>query len=499
MALTSPTHGRSLTFPPAPAEPRSRPAERSQRRAPERPARREEGATRGPATLRMRRGALLALGLFAPLLAALAGFAMQQHEVTELPAPLVEAVPRGRILASDGTVLADGPADARRYPQGALAGVLVGFTGADQPDGSYGLEGLEYSLDGYLASGADAVLTIDPVLQAATERHLAASAEAHSAESGAAVILEVGTGNVLAAASFPNYDPNDWRDEFANQSNRAFLLRYEPGSVVKPLVVAGLLETGRLSPSEMIDAPMTLRVGEKTFRDVARHDPVLAVPDVLAYSSNSAMIALGQRFAPNELYDWLGRFGIGQDLDLRSSYTASGSLNDWRTWVPQDHAANSIGQNHNTTPLQLAAAYGVIANDGLYVPPRLLADEVVPEPHRVISPEVAQSVRSMLIHVMENGGLRESGIPGVSVAGKTGTADIWDDTARAYLPGDYSLTFAGMFPAERPRAVVVVTLRKPDTDATSTYVAAPLFRAIGSEVVAHWGTAPSVEAIANAP
>ena len=489
MALTSPSQGRSLTFPPAPADPRPRSEPRSHRRA----------ATKAgsPATLRMRRGALLALGVFAPLLAALAGFAKLQHEVTQLPAPLVEPVTRGRILASDGTVLADGPADARRYPQGALAGVLVGFTGSDQPDGRYGLEGLEYSIDGYLATGADAVLTLDPVLQSIAERHLAASAEAHHAESGAAVILEVGSGNVLAAASYPNYDPNAWRDEFANQKNRAFQVPYEPGSVVKPLVVAGLLETGRLSPGETIEAPMTLRVGEKTFRDVARHDPLLSVPDVLAYSSNSAMIALGQRFAPDELFDWLGRFGIGQDLNLTSSFTNSGHLNDWRRWVPQDHAANSIGQNHSTTPLQLAAAYGVIANDGVYVPPRLMAQDVVPEPHRVLSPEVAQSVRSMLIHVMETGGLRDSGIPGVTVAGKTGTADIWDATAQAYLPGDYSLTFAGMFPAERPRVVVVVMLRKPDTDATSTYVAAPLFRAIGSEVVAHWGTAPTVDALAN--
>src|SRR5690606_17880848 len=198
MALTSPTQGRSLTFPPAPVDPRPRSEPRSHRRA----------ATKAgsPATLRMRRGALLALGMFAPLLAALAGFAKLQHEVTQLPAPLLEPVTRGRILASDGTVLADGPAEARRYPQGALAGVLVGFTGSDQPDGRYGLEGLEYSIDGYLATGADAVLTLDPVLQSIAERHLAASAEAHHAESGAAVILEVGSGNVLAAASYPNYD-----------------------------------------------------------------------------------------------------------------------------------------------------------------------------------------------------------------------------------------------------------------------------------------------------
>ena len=150
---------------------------------------------------------------------------------------------------------------------------------------------------------------------------------------------------------------------------------YEPGSVIKPLVVAGLLESGRLLPNELIDSPMTLRVGAQTFRDVARHESVLSVPDVLAYSSNSGMIHLGQRFAPAELYDWLMRFGIGQDLDLSTAYTRTGILNPWYRWVPQDQATNVIGQNHSTTALQLAAAYSIFANDGLYVPPRLTEDE----------------------------------------------------------------------------------------------------------------------------
>lgn len=499
MALTSPTHGRNLPFPPAPAEPRlrapRRPAEEPSSTAEERARTR----SRGPSTLKLRRGALLALGTFLPLLAALAGFGSNQHELAPLPAPLAEPVVRGRILAADGTVLADGPAEGRRYPQGVLASTVVGFTGAIQPYGGYGLEGLEYSLDALLGAGTDAVLTLDPVLQSATERQLASSAQAHGAESGAAVILEVGTGRILAAASYPNYDPNTWDQATrAQMLNRPFQMVYEPGSVVKPLVVSALLETGRLAPSETVAAPMSLRVGEKTFHDVARHDPVLSIPDVLAYSSNSAMIALGQRFAPAELYDWLGRFGIGQDLELRSAFSRSGILNDWNRWVPQDQAANSIGQNLSTTPLHLAAAYSVIANDGVYVPPRLLEGEQVPAPHRVISPEVAQAVRTMLIHVMGGGGLRESVIPGVTVAGKTGTADVYDNEAGAYVPGEYALTFAGMFPAERPRVVVVVTLQKPDTDATSTYVAAPLFRAIGSEVVAHWGTAPVVDTLANA-
>lgn len=450
------------------------------------------------AQLTLRRGWLLRIGVSLPLLLAAVGFGMLQFRIATFPQAPTEEVVRGSILAADGTVLADGPVESRSYPYGTVAAGLLGFTGAVQPDGRFGLEGLEYTLDSRLAAGADVTLTIDPVLQAAADRHLAEATLSSGAESGSAVILEVGTGRILAAASYPTFDANDWRGAGREQMlNRPFQQVYEPGSVIKPLVIAGLLESGELLPTEMIDAPMTLRVGQKTFRDVARHDPVLSIPDVLAYSSNSAMIFLGQRFEPAQLHDWMWRFGIGQDMDLESTFTRSGLLNPWHLWVPQDQAANSIGQNLSTTPLQLAAAYSVFANDGIYVPPRLTADEVVPEPHRVLSPEVAQGVRSMLVHVTEVSGLRDAVVPGLDVAAKTGTADIYDAELGMYVPGDYSLTVAGMFPAARPKVVVVVVLQKPDEGATSTYTTGPLFRAISSEVVAHWGTAPRTTAYAT--
>jgi cell division protein FtsI (penicillin-binding protein 3) len=440
--------------------------------------------------LRFRRRWLVLPAIVLPLLAALLGFAMKRPAVSPMSAPLAEQAPRGNIVALDGTILAEGFSSDRYYPQGSLAASIVGFTGAIQPDGRYGLEGLEYRLDGALQAGADVHLTLDPVLQSAAERHLYDSATTHGAESGAAVVLEVGTGRILAAASYPSYDPNSWQQAEREQMlNRAFQQVYEPGSVIKPLVVAGLLQDGLLNPHELIEAPMTLRVGLKTFRDVAWHEPLLSVPDVLAYSSNSGMIHLGQRFQPAQLHDWLWRFGLGHELDLDSAYTRSGILNPWDGWVPQDQAANSLGQNLSLTPLQLAAAYSIFANDGVYVPPVLVEGEEVPAPHRVLSAEVARSVRGMMVHVMENSGLRNSIVPGVSVAGKTGTADVYDPVTGTYPPDDYALTFAGIFPAEQPRVVVVVTLMKPEADSTSTYVAAPMFRAIGTEVVAHWGQA----------
>ena len=242
--------------------------------------------------LKLRRGWLLKIFLVLPLVLAVYGFGIQQFRPATFPQAPTESVVRGSILAADGTVLADGPVESRSYPYGSMGAGLLGFTGAVQPSGRYGLEGLEYTLDAQLTAGNDVLLTIDPVLQAAADRHLAEATIAAGAESGAVVILEVGTGQVLAAASYPTFDANAWRDAGREQMlNRPFQQVYEPGSVMKPLVIAGLLESGRLSPTETVDAPMTLRVGQKTFRDVARHDPVLNIPDVLAYSSNSAMIS----------------------------------------------------------------------------------------------------------------------------------------------------------------------------------------------------------------
>jgi cell division protein FtsI (penicillin-binding protein 3) len=449
--------------------------------------------------LRLHRGALIAIVATMPLLAALWGFALQQRGAPEWPADLVDAAPRGRIVSSDGQVLADGPVGARRYPQGTLAGPLIGFTGAVQPDGRHGLEGLEHTLDDRLRTGEHVVLTIDATLQAAAESRLAETAAAYEARSATAVVLEVGTGRVLAAASWPSYDPNAWRtSDPAAMRNRPLVQQYEPGSVMKPFLVASLLESGRLDAGEAIEAPMTLRVGWKTFRDVAQHDPTLSVADVLRYSSNTGTIALAQRFDSAELHAWLAAFGFGQEMALRSAFAARGSLTDPARWVPQDHATIAIGQGVATTNLQLAAAYAVIAQDGLYVAPRLVEDEWVPPDYRVISPETALAVRRMMQHTVEAGSLRQSAVPGVPTAGKTGTADVYDADLQSYVAGKYALSFAGMFPVERPEVVMVVTVHEPVLLTSSTLVAAPLFRAIAAEVVAHWAVAPDAPAWARA-
>jgi cell division protein FtsI (penicillin-binding protein 3) len=439
--------------------------------------------------LRLARRHLIYLLLTLPLVLGLYGFASRQAKPPDWPLALQEAPRRGAIMAADGTIFAEGAVTHRQYPQGTLAAHLIGFSGAIQPDGRYGLEGLELALEERLQRGEDVIITIDPALQAVAQAELKYAAELHEADNGAVVMLEVGTGRILAAASYPEFDPN-FQARVRNRadiSNRAFLQQIEPGSTLKPLVIAALMEAGKLAPNEIIEAEMAIRVGNNTFRDIAKHDELLTLSEVLRYSSNVAMIKLGQRFTPEELHAWLARFGIGQSVGLRYSYTRPGQLNAWEHWVPQDQASISIGHSVSTTALQLALAYSVFANDGLLIPPRIVEDDAWEAPTRVVSPEVARSVMGMLVYTVENG-LRQAKIPGISVAGKTGTADIWDASEGRYIKSG-TLGFAGIFPADRPRVVTVVYLQKPNSS-SSTLVATPIFRAIGSETVALWGIPP---------
>jgi cell division protein FtsI (penicillin-binding protein 3) len=448
--------------------------------------------------LRLARRPLLLLLILVPLLFALFGFVVRGRGAPEWPGVPSDVPPRGSIIARDGTILAEGPAGHRRYPQGTLAAHLIGFSGQVQPDGRYGLEGLEYMYDSYLQTGATLVTTIDPVYQAVAQAKLQETMLETEAENGMVVILEAGTGDILAAASYPVFDPNQAGSSSREQLiNRAFLQQYEPGSVMKPFVIAALMEAGRLDPAEFISAEPALRVGNKTFRDVTSHEPELQPKDILRVSSNTAMLHLTERFQPQELHAWLQHLGFGRPLGMTSTYTRSGSLNSWERWVPQDQASITIGQGVSTTAVQLAAIFGILANDGYFVTPKLVQGEQTPEPHAVLSAQVAREVRSMLEYTVDNGGLRSSRIPETTLAGKTGTADVYDVTEGRYIPGDYTLTFAGMFPADDPRVVMVVTVHKPNEDSTATYVAAPLFKAIGTEVVAHWGTKPARNPLAD--
>ena len=458
-----------------------------------------------PKDLKLERRVLLYIILFIPLLVAFYGFANLQKGEPTWPTTLQEAPLRGRILAQDGTILAEGKAENREYPQGRLASHLIGFSGALQEDGRYGLEGLEYTEDTTLQQGEDVKLTIDPNFQAVAQAKLAETIRNTQAENGAVVAIETGTGRILAAASYPDFDPatQSFVRDRSRISNKAFLHRFEPGSVVKPFVVAALLESGRLTLNELVTTPMSLRKGDKTFHDVAQHEPLLTAWDILRYSSNSGMITLTERFTDWELRSWLQHFGFGKDVDLGAVYTRTGELRDV-PWVPQDQASITLGHSMSTTALQLAAAYSIFANDGVYVPPYLVekeGDEVQArlEPHKVLSPEVALTMRQLLTYTAEKSGINRYAVPGMTMAGKTGTGDIFDSEAGHYIKGDYTLTYAAMVPADKPRFTMIVTVQKPRKDDSSTSVAVPLFSDIASEAISLWQLPAQPETIAEQP
>jgi len=236
---------------------------------------------------------------------------------------------------------------------------------------------------------------------------------------------------------------------------------------------------------------MQLEVGTQTFKDVMTHDEVLSVPDLLKYSSNVGMIEAAQRFEPAELYYWLRDFGFAKPVPLDEHYTGEGSMQHYDKWVPQDQASISIGQGITVTALQLAVAYSVFANDGMLVAPRLALIDNPPKNQPLLHKQLASNMRQMLVSAAQYGGARNSLVNGVRIAGKTGTADAFDHHTGTYQRGLYTTSFAGMFPADKPEAVVVVMLHKPQGEKLyGSTVAAPVFQEIVSATMSLW-EAPS--------
>ncbi|MEZ4629578.1 MAG: penicillin-binding transpeptidase domain-containing protein [Deinococcales bacterium] len=405
---------------------------------------------------------VLYLALLLPLAWASLSFFDKQGQFHPVPQAPSLAVVRGSILDRDGRVLAEGDAEARRYPQREIAAHVVGFSGAKQGDGRYGLEGLEHTLDDRLQQGESIRTTLDLSLQSSSQESLRQVAQSYQAESGAAIVLQAGTGQILAAASYPEFDPNHYRNyEDYSYLNRPFMQVFDPGSVFKPMVVAAALESKLIDPQQVFNVPMEMTIGSKRFSDVLAHGPQLVTGELLKYSSNVGMIQVAAAFRSADLYWWLEDFGFGRTPPLRKLFVKDGVLRSWEKWVPQDQAALAIGQGVNVSLLQLALAYSVFANEGFYIPPSIILGEAPGEQRRVVSVEVANEILGMLVATAEYGSARNALVPGVKIAGKTGTADAFDSLSRQYRPGDYNTCFAGIFPADAPKAIAVVCLQNP--------------------------------------
>ncbi|MBK1705785.1 peptidoglycan D,D-transpeptidase FtsI family protein [Halochromatium glycolicum] len=387
----------------------------------------------------------------------------------------------------------------RFYPGGEIFAQLIGFTGIDDQ----GQEGIELMRNDELqatpgkrrviqdghrriveeveqlrapAHGEDIVLSVDQRLQFLAYRELKRAVETHRAVGGSAVLLDVRTGEILALVNQPSFNPNQPRRESAEQRrNRALTDVLEPGSTIKPFVVAAALERGVVHPHTRIDTdPGFLRVGRNRVRDY-RNLGQLDTTSIIAKSSNVGIVKIAQQMDQSVLWHLYRRIGFGSKTEAGFPGERTGFLPHYDGWSDFEHATLAFGYGLNVTTLQLAQAYAILAADGISRPITLFRRDRVPEGERVFAAETAKSVRLMLEAVVsQDGTARRAAIPGYRVAGKTGTAK--KATPQGYVDGKYQSVFVGMAPVSQPRFVMVVMIDEPGgEDYYGGLVAAPTF------------------------
>ena len=402
----------------------------------------------------------------------------------------------------------------RYYPASEVTGHLVGFTDIDDQ----GQEGLELAFNHWLAgeSGAKRVLkdrlgrsienvasirpprhgkdlrtSIDLRLQYLAYRTLKSAIKSHNARSGSIVVLDVKTGEVLAMVNQPTYNPND-RSQLAAERyrNRAITDIFEPGSSLKPLVVAAALESGQYRPSSIIDtAPGFIVVGPKKIED-SRNLGRVSLTTILARSSNVGITKLAMTLQPDQLWETMTDFGLGELTSSGFPGESAGMLTHYSNWRPISQATLAYGYGVSVTPLQLAQAYAALGSNGQMRPVSLVAIDAPGEGPQVLSEETATSVRRMLEEVVRPGGTgSKAAIDGYRVAGKTGTA--WKFATGGYSQDKYISIFAGLAPASDPRLATVVVIDEPGGELYyGSDVAAPVFADVMAESLRLLAVAP---------
>ena len=423
----------------------------------------------------------------------------------------------------------------RAYPAGALAGQLIGFANID----GEGVRAIEQQEDHVLrghertviverdargrllvvdpslprdTAGGDVRLTLDATLQASAEGALATLVERTGSRGGAVITLDPKTGDILSLAEYPPTDPNVFRTvDFPSTRSKAFLDAVEPGSTLKIFLLAGALDAGVVRANEMFDTGEgRLRVPGKTVRDHHAYGSI-SLTEVLQVSSNVGAVMIGQRLEPRRHYEVLRRFGFGRSTRSGFPQESAGLLRHWRGWKPIDHATISFGQGLSVTPIQLAAATAALANEGVWQKPRLVDAyrrpggewETTPREvgHRAVTKEAAaQTLRMMESVVSPSGTGRRAALSGVRVAGKTGTAQKFDEAAGHYSRTDYLAWFVGVVPADDPALVIAVVIDEPKGRAHGGGDhAAPLFAKLASAQLAHLGIVTAPERIRPVP
>jgi len=402
----------------------------------------------------------------------------------------------------------------RMYPQGHLAGQLLGFVGMD----GKGLEGLERSLGDTLSgsgskmvvqrdaaghklykesddievNGKDVYLTLDSVIQSAAEDALADAVRTFHGKTGLCLVVEVASGDILAWAHYPFFDPNRYGHSTpAVWRNRLCLDMIEPGSTFKPFVVAAALQKKTCTPATLFFCENgTWKVSHHSIRDTHPYE-WLSVDRIVRYSSNIGMSKVGLSLGADTLYGQLKRFGFLSPTGVQVPGEGRGLIRPPQAWTDVDLAAASFGQGVAVTPLQMARAYVALGNRGKMKALHLLRDRGTdpPEP-RVVDQDVADEILAMLQGVVEKDGTgTRARIPGMNVGGKTGTAQKPNAHGGGY--GDaFVASFVGFIPAERPKYFILAMVDEPHPQHYGGVVAAPVVQKIATKILAYRGESP---------
>ncbi len=406
----------------------------------------------------------------------------------------------------------------RYYPAGAVSAHVVGFTNIDDV-GQEGMErGYEQSLKGVTGkkrvvrdgrrrvikdkdieniqapiAGQDLVLSIDQKIQYLAFKALKAGFLEHKALSASLVVLDAKNGEVLAAVNQPSFNPNSRKGFKANSiRNRAVLDIFEPGSVVKPFVIAAALDGGYVDENIQIETHGFYKVGRNLVKDT-RNYGTLDLMNTLKKSSNVAVSKVALAMPRDYFWNTYNQLGYGVSANVGFPGEAHGTLLDYQRWHDFEHATLSYGYGVATSVLQLAKSYTALADDGILHSVSLLKRKEDDDPKQVFSADTARKVRGMLEHVLEDGGTASKArVDGYRVAGKTGT--VKKATAGGYADDRYLAVFVGLAPVSNPRFVIAVMVDEPSAgEYYGGAVAAPIFAKVMAGVLRAYGVAPDKE------
>ncbi len=405
----------------------------------------------------------------------------------------------------------------RKYPEGEAAAHVVGFTNIEE-SGQEGIElAFQRELQGHDGSravvkdrlgrviedrgepadavnGRDITLAIDSKVQFFAYQRVRDAVAEHNAKAGSVVVLDVHTGEVLALANYPSYDPgNRARLSGAQLRNRALTDTFEPGSTMKPFIAALALQTKRVTPQTMIQtAPGSISISGRTIRDAHPHG-MLSVTQVIQKSSNVGTVKMAMQIPAREMWELYTQVGLGQKPQIDFPGAVTGRLRPYKSWKPIEQATMSYGYGLSVSLFQLARAYSVLAHDGQMLPSSILKLDQPPPGTRVLSPDTARAVREMLQLAAGPGGTAPlAQTQGYSVGGKTGTAHKQE--GRSYAANKYRSWFVGMAPIDQPRIVVAVMIDEPSKGVYyGGAVAAPVFSQVVQQTLRLLNVPPDLE------